>query len=157
MQITGMTCASCVHNIESKLNLTRGILMASVALATNKAQVEFDPEVLGPRDIIKLIQVFITGLLKAILNLQFFTHAISHLGVSPHFRVLDLRPGWLHGSVPSKPCGSQPDRGATHAARWFPSLPNLSWVCEGSEKHFQFIKCLSLHTPSFKVVKNTSH
>lgn len=94
MQITGMTCASCVHNIESKLNLTRGILMASVALATNKAQVEFDPEVLGPRDIIKIIQVFITGLLKAILNLQFFTHAISHLGVSPHFRVLDLRPGW---------------------------------------------------------------
>ncbi|XP_005952075.1 copper-transporting ATPase 2 isoform X2 [Haplochromis burtoni] len=56
LTITGMTCASCVHNIESKLNLTRGILMASVALATNKAQVEFDPEVLGPRDIIKLIQ-----------------------------------------------------------------------------------------------------
>lgn len=50
--------------------------MASVALATNKAQVEFDPEVLGPRDIIKIIQVFITRLLKAILNLQCFTHAI---------------------------------------------------------------------------------
>lgn len=52
--------------------------MASVALATNKAQVEFDPEVLGPRDIIKIIQVFITGLLKAILNLQFFLHMQFH-------------------------------------------------------------------------------
>lgn len=54
-----MTCASCVHNIESKLISTKGILGASVALATNKAQVQFDPEVLGARDIIKIIQVVI--------------------------------------------------------------------------------------------------
>lgn len=52
-----MTCASCVHNIESKLNTTKGILGASVALATKKAQVQFDPDVLGARDIIKIIQV----------------------------------------------------------------------------------------------------
>uniref|UniRef100_A0A4W6DGV8 Copper-transporting ATPase 2 n=1 Tax=Lates calcarifer TaxID=8187 RepID=A0A4W6DGV8_LATCA len=51
-----MTCASCVHNIESKLTTTKGILGASVALATNKAQIQFDPEVLGARDIIKIIQ-----------------------------------------------------------------------------------------------------
>ncbi len=57
MQITGMTCASCVHNIESKLTTTKGILGASVALATKKAQIQFDPEVLGARDIIKIIQV----------------------------------------------------------------------------------------------------
>uniref|UniRef100_A0A8C4IX70 Copper-transporting ATPase 2 n=1 Tax=Dicentrarchus labrax TaxID=13489 RepID=A0A8C4IX70_DICLA len=56
LTITGMTCASCVHNIESKLTATKGILGASVALATNKAQVQFDPEVLGARDIIKIIQ-----------------------------------------------------------------------------------------------------
>ena len=52
-----MTCASCVHNIESKLTRTKGILEASVALATNKAQIKFDPEVLGARDIIRMIEV----------------------------------------------------------------------------------------------------
>uniref|UniRef100_A0A3P8ULR1 Copper-transporting ATPase 2 n=1 Tax=Cynoglossus semilaevis TaxID=244447 RepID=A0A3P8ULR1_CYNSE len=56
LSITGMTCASCVHNIESKLTTTKGILTASVALATKKAQIQFDPDVLGARDIIKIIQ-----------------------------------------------------------------------------------------------------
>ncbi|NWU90308.1 ATP7B ATPase, partial [Upupa epops] len=55
--ITGMTCASCVHNIESKLMRTDGILYASVALATCKAHIQFDPEIIGPRDIIKIIEV----------------------------------------------------------------------------------------------------
>ncbi|NXA48385.1 ATP7B ATPase, partial [Nothocercus julius] len=54
--ITGMTCASCVHNIESRLMKTNGIFYASVALATCKAHVQFDPEVTGPRDIIKIIE-----------------------------------------------------------------------------------------------------
>ncbi|XP_068251420.1 copper-transporting ATPase 2 [Nyctibius grandis] len=54
--ITGMTCASCVHNIESKLMRTNGIFYASVALATCKAHIQFDPEITGPRDIIKIIK-----------------------------------------------------------------------------------------------------
>ncbi|XP_010081366.1 PREDICTED: copper-transporting ATPase 2 [Pterocles gutturalis] len=54
--ITGMTCASCVHNIESKLMRTNGIFYASVALATCKAHIQFDPEIIGPRDIIKIIE-----------------------------------------------------------------------------------------------------
>lgn len=57
LKITGMTCASCVHNIESKLIATKGILGASVALATKRAQVQFDPEELGARDIIAIIKV----------------------------------------------------------------------------------------------------
>ncbi|XP_055282151.1 copper-transporting ATPase 2 isoform X8 [Moschus berezovskii] len=56
LMITGMTCASCVHNIESKLRRTDGITYASVALATSKAHVKFDPEIIGPRDIVKLIE-----------------------------------------------------------------------------------------------------
>ncbi|NXA68520.1 ATP7B ATPase, partial [Mohoua ochrocephala] len=56
--VTGMTCASCVHNIESKLMRTNGILSASVALATSKAHIQFDPEIIGPRDIIKVIKKF---------------------------------------------------------------------------------------------------
>ncbi|NXU52941.1 ATP7B ATPase, partial [Turnix velox] len=55
--VTGMTCASCVHSIESKLMRTNGIFYASVALATCKAHIQFDPEITGPRDIIKIIEV----------------------------------------------------------------------------------------------------
>nr|XP_012417483.1 PREDICTED: copper-transporting ATPase 2 isoform X1 [Odobenus rosmarus divergens] len=54
--ITGMTCASCVHNIESKLTRTNGITYASVALATSKAHVKFDPEIIGARDIVRIIE-----------------------------------------------------------------------------------------------------
>ncbi|KAJ8255284.1 hypothetical protein GJAV_G00203140 [Gymnothorax javanicus] len=54
--VRGMTCASCVHKIESNLMKTKGILYASVALATNKAHVKYDPEVNGPRDIIRMIE-----------------------------------------------------------------------------------------------------
>uniref|UniRef100_A0A8B9HRU0 P-type Cu(+) transporter n=1 Tax=Astyanax mexicanus TaxID=7994 RepID=A0A8B9HRU0_ASTMX len=54
--IRGMTCASCVHKIESSLMKQKGIVYASVALATNKAHVKYDPEVTGPRDIIRLIE-----------------------------------------------------------------------------------------------------
>lgn len=35
----------------------KGIIYASVALATNKAHVKYDSEIIGPRDIIKLIEV----------------------------------------------------------------------------------------------------
>uniref|UniRef100_UPI0037E9678C copper-transporting ATPase 1 n=1 Tax=Semicossyphus pulcher TaxID=241346 RepID=UPI0037E9678C len=54
--VRGMTCASCVHKIESSLMREKGIIYASVALATNKAHIKFDSEVIGPRDIIKLIE-----------------------------------------------------------------------------------------------------
>uniref|UniRef100_A0A8C0E4J1 Copper-transporting ATPase 2 n=1 Tax=Balaenoptera musculus TaxID=9771 RepID=A0A8C0E4J1_BALMU len=56
LTITGMTCTSCVHNIESKLTRTNGITYASVALATSKAHVKFDPEIIGPRDIVRIIE-----------------------------------------------------------------------------------------------------
>ena len=34
-----------------------GVTKAVVALSTNKAHVEFDPSVLGPRDVIRIIEV----------------------------------------------------------------------------------------------------
>ncbi|XDV36959.1 hypothetical protein PO909_006663 [Leuciscus waleckii] len=54
--VRGMTCASCVHKIESNLMKHKGILYASVALATNKAHIKYDPEVTGPRDVIRWIE-----------------------------------------------------------------------------------------------------
>uniref|UniRef100_A0A8C6V403 P-type Cu(+) transporter n=1 Tax=Neogobius melanostomus TaxID=47308 RepID=A0A8C6V403_9GOBI len=54
--VRGMTCASCVHKIESSLMREKGIIYASVALATNKAHIKYDAEIMGPRDIIKHIE-----------------------------------------------------------------------------------------------------
>lgn len=54
--VRGMTCASCVHKIESSLMREKGIIYASVALATNKAHIKYDSEIIGPRDIIKQIE-----------------------------------------------------------------------------------------------------
>uniref|UniRef100_A0A8B9NN62 Copper-transporting ATPase 1 n=1 Tax=Accipiter nisus TaxID=211598 RepID=A0A8B9NN62_9AVES len=51
--VRGMTCASCVHKIESTLMKTNGVLYCSVALATNKAHIKYDPEIIGPRDVIQ--------------------------------------------------------------------------------------------------------
>ncbi|XP_059819966.1 copper-transporting ATPase 2-like isoform X4 [Hypanus sabinus] len=56
LNVTGMTCASCVHDIESNLTRADGILYVSVALATSKAYIQLDPEKLGPRDIIRIIE-----------------------------------------------------------------------------------------------------
>uniref|UniRef100_A0A452HUI8 Copper-transporting ATPase 1 n=1 Tax=Gopherus agassizii TaxID=38772 RepID=A0A452HUI8_9SAUR len=64
--VRGMTCASCVHKIESTLMKTKGVLYSSVALATNKAHIKYDPEIVGPRDIIQTVEDlgFETSLVK---------------------------------------------------------------------------------------------
>uniref|UniRef100_A0A8C5XIX9 Copper-transporting ATPase 2 n=1 Tax=Microcebus murinus TaxID=30608 RepID=A0A8C5XIX9_MICMU len=78
--VTGMTCASCVHNIESKLMRTNGITYASVALATSKALVKFDPEVIGPRDIIKIIESKTSEALAKLMSLQATEATVVTLG-----------------------------------------------------------------------------
>ncbi|XP_073497113.1 copper-transporting ATPase 1 [Phyllobates terribilis] len=64
--VRGMTCASCVHKIESCLMKTKGVQYSSVALSTNKAHIKYDPEIIGPRDLMKIIQDlgFSTSLVK---------------------------------------------------------------------------------------------
>ena len=62
-----MTCASCVHKIESTLTKHRGIFYCSVALATNKAHIKYDPEIIGPRDIIHTVEVSATFFVLAYL------------------------------------------------------------------------------------------
>uniref|UniRef100_A0A8D1C834 Copper-transporting ATPase 2 n=1 Tax=Sus scrofa TaxID=9823 RepID=A0A8D1C834_PIG len=68
--VTGMTCASCVHNIESRLTRTNGVTYASVALATSKAHVKFDPELIGPRDIVRIIESKTSEALAKLMSLQ---------------------------------------------------------------------------------------
>ncbi|KAG8448220.1 hypothetical protein GDO86_015351 [Hymenochirus boettgeri] len=77
--VRGMTCASCVHKIESWLMKTKGVLYSSVALATNKAHIKFDPEVIGPRDIMKIINDlgFTTSLVKKDRSASHLDHRVE--------------------------------------------------------------------------------
>lgn len=51
-----MTCASCVHLIESTLMKKNGITKASVSVSTMKGRFSYQAEKLGPRDIIKMLE-----------------------------------------------------------------------------------------------------
>jgi len=57
VQITGMTCASCVHYIETEMMKQPGVLSVTVALATNRGRFTFDPQLTGVRNIIEAINV----------------------------------------------------------------------------------------------------
>ena len=47
--VTGMSCASCAANVESKLKNQAGVVKASVNLASQIATVEFIPAVVQPQ------------------------------------------------------------------------------------------------------------
>ncbi|RZC38759.1 E1-E2 ATPase, Hydrolase, HMA and/or HAD domain containing protein, partial [Asbolus verrucosus] len=55
LEISGMTCASCVHKIETNVAKVDGVVAAKVALTTKRGKFKYDPEVTGPRDIIEAI------------------------------------------------------------------------------------------------------
>jgi len=55
LHITGMTCASCVQNIEHGLGKLDGVLKVSVNLTTEKGTVEYDPGRITVQDIIKAV------------------------------------------------------------------------------------------------------
>lgn len=54
-----MTCASCVTKIEIYMNKIDGIKSISVVLLTNRARIQYDPSIIGPRDILKHLTVSI--------------------------------------------------------------------------------------------------
>lgn len=55
LKITGMSCAACSAKIERRLGKMEGISSAAVNLATEKAAVEFDPNVIKVSDIVTVI------------------------------------------------------------------------------------------------------
>ncbi|XP_069166086.1 copper-transporting ATPase 1 isoform X1 [Procambarus clarkii] len=55
LEISGMTCSSCVYAIESNVKKLKGVKSAVVALATERGKFHFDPAITGPRDIIDCI------------------------------------------------------------------------------------------------------
>jgi Cu+-exporting ATPase len=55
LPITGMTCASCANRIERKLNKLDGV-SATVNYATEKATVDYDPEVASGQDLLGAVE-----------------------------------------------------------------------------------------------------
>ena len=55
INVTGMTCASCIKRIEENLMTREGIKGVQVALLTERAEVKFDPEYLIPSQICNII------------------------------------------------------------------------------------------------------
>ena len=56
IQIKGMTCTSCCSTVESILQNVPGVQKAQVALATEEAQVHYDPKVVSSNQLIKAIE-----------------------------------------------------------------------------------------------------
>ena len=50
--VQGMTCAACVSHVEKAIKKLHGVDMATVNLATDKATVSFDPDIVGVSSII---------------------------------------------------------------------------------------------------------
>ncbi|HRO67128.1 MAG TPA: cation transporter, partial [Pseudobdellovibrionaceae bacterium] len=56
LQITGMSCASCVQRVEKSLQKTAGVLEASVNLATEKAAVTYRPSQTTPQSLVQAVE-----------------------------------------------------------------------------------------------------
>jgi P-type Cu+ transporter len=56
LPITGMTCASCVRNVERAINKQPGVLSVNVNLATEKASVTYIPGSVRRPDLIKAVE-----------------------------------------------------------------------------------------------------
>ena len=56
MRINGMTCTSCSSTVESALRAVQGVQKAQVALATEEAEVQFDPKVVSYNQLMEAIE-----------------------------------------------------------------------------------------------------
>lgn len=56
LNVTGMTCGSCVYKIESNVKKLRGVQSCEVALVTSRSKIRYDNSAVGPRDIIEKIE-----------------------------------------------------------------------------------------------------
>jgi copper chaperone CopZ len=59
-----MTCASCVRKIETSIGKLPGVHSAEVALLTHRGRFKYDASQIGPRDIIRELDVGILNFSK---------------------------------------------------------------------------------------------
>jgi P-type Cu+ transporter len=55
LPITGMTCANCVATVERNLKKEKGVLVANVNLSSERATVEYNPEISGLGNLIERV------------------------------------------------------------------------------------------------------
>jgi P-type Cu+ transporter len=80
LALTGMTCASCAARIEKRLNRLDGVT-ATINLATEKASVDYDGTVLGPRDLVAAVEAVGYGATVAASSAE--APAVSEEAVEP--------------------------------------------------------------------------
>ncbi|KAL3154215.1 hypothetical protein ABBQ32_013720 [Trebouxia sp. C0010 RCD-2024] len=56
LQVEGMTCGSCSSAVQNAVASQKGVVSAAVNLLAKRAEVQFDPDVTGPRALIEAIQ-----------------------------------------------------------------------------------------------------
>lgn len=56
LKVTGMTCQGCADHVTAYLSEHKGIVKSDVQFADNKAIVTYDPNVIKPEEIIKVIE-----------------------------------------------------------------------------------------------------
>ena len=54
--VKGLGCAACVARVQNKLQESKGVLSANVSLASNMAQVEYNPDIVKASDLKKIVQ-----------------------------------------------------------------------------------------------------
>lgn len=74
--IKGMTCASCVHLIESTLMKRNGVIEACVSISTMKGRFSYESENVGPRDIIAVLASL--GFEAVLANSENASEQVSH-------------------------------------------------------------------------------
>ncbi len=115
LKITGMTCAACSARIEKRLNKTEGVSGASVNLATERANIEYNPAKVKTADLIKTVEILGYKAEKALnvsedrekeqrerelkrLRVEFITSAIlsSPLIMAMLLTLVNINIGFLH-------------------------------------------------------------
>lgn len=56
LKVSGMTCAACSSRVERQLKKKEGITYVNVNLATEKARVQYDADILSPDDLIQVVE-----------------------------------------------------------------------------------------------------
>jgi Cu+-exporting ATPase len=69
LPITGMTCAACARNVERALSKTDGVSMANVNIATERANITFDPSLIDMTGLIARVDAAGYGVAQATIEL----------------------------------------------------------------------------------------
>ena len=69
LPVTGMTCATCVRNVERALNRTEGVAEATVNFATERAHISYDPALVDVRQLVERVDAAGYGVAQSSIEL----------------------------------------------------------------------------------------